>query len=65
MRVILASLLIIEPIQGEGGVREVPTFCLEAIRKLCDENEVLLIFDEVQCGMGRTGKMFAYQWSNI
>ena len=59
------AAVIIEPIQGEGGVREVPTFCLEAIRKLCDENEVLLIFDEVQCGMGRTGKMFAYQWSNI
>jgi len=59
------AAVIIEPIQGEGGVREVPTFCLEAIRKLCDENEALLIFDEVQCGMGRTGKMFAYQWSNI
>ncbi len=59
------AAVIIEPIQGEGGVREVPTFCLEAIRKLCDENEVLLIFDEVQCGMGRTGKMFAYQWSNV
>jgi acetylornithine/N-succinyldiaminopimelate aminotransferase len=59
------AAIILEPIQGEGGVREVPTFCLESIRKLCDENEVLLIFDEVQCGMGRTGKMFAYQWSNI
>ncbi len=59
------AAVIIEPIQGEGGVREVPTSCLESIRKLCDENEVLLIFDEVQCGMGRTGKMFAYQWSNI
>ena len=59
------AAVIIEPVQGEGGVREVPTFCLEAIRKLCDENGTLLIFDEVQCGMGRTGKMFAYQWSNI
>ena len=59
------AAVIIEPIQGEGGVREVPPFCLDAIRKLCDENEVLLIFDEGQCGMGRTGKMFAYQWSNI
>ena len=59
------AAVIIEPIQGEGGVREIPTHCLDSIRKLCDENEVLLIFDEVQCGMGRTGKMFAYQWSNI
>ena len=57
------AAVIIEPIQGEGGVREVPKQCLEGLRKICDENKCLLIFDEVQCGVGRTGKLFAYEWS--
>ncbi len=52
------AAVIIEPIQGEGGIREVPRQCLEGLRKICDENNCLLIFDEVQCGMGRTGKLF-------
>ena len=59
------AAILIEPIQGEGGVTEVPNQCLEGLRKLCDEKNILLIFDEVQCGIARTGKMFAHQWSEI
>ncbi len=58
------AAIIIEPLQGEGGIREIPHECLKGIRKICDENDVLLIFDEVQCGVGRTGKMFAHEWSD-
>ncbi len=56
------AAVMIEPVQGEGGVREVPHQCLQGLRKLCDENGVLLIYDEVQCGAGRTGKLFHHQW---
>ncbi|MGE6698539.1 aspartate aminotransferase family protein [Hyphomonas sp. NPDC076900] len=59
-----AAAILIEPVQGEGGVRAVPEEELLAMRKLCDEQGILLIFDEVQCGMGRTGKLWAYQWVN-
>ena len=51
--------------QGEGGIIPVPDQCLKGIRDLCDENGILLIFDEVQCGMGRTGKLFAHEWSGV
>lgn len=57
--------VIIEPIQGEGGIRVVPDQCLKGLRDLCDETGTLLIFDEVQCGVGRTGKLFAHEWSGI
>ncbi len=53
--------VLIEPIQGEGGIRPVPRQCLEGLRHLCDERDMLLVFDEVQCGMGRTGNLFAHQ----
>ena len=53
--------IILEPIQGEGGIHPATQEFLEEIRKLCDENDILLIFDEVQCGMGRSGSMFAWQ----
>jgi len=53
--------IMLEPIQGEGGVNVATREFLEGIRKLCDEKDMLMIFDEVQTGMGRTGKMFAYQ----
>jgi acetylornithine/N-succinyldiaminopimelate aminotransferase len=59
------AAVMIEPIQGEGGIRTVPDQCLKALRDLCDETAALLIFDEVQCGMGRTGKLFAHEWSGI
>ena len=57
--------VIIEPIQGEGGIRVVPDQCLKGLRDLCDETGTLLILDEVQCGMGRTGKLFAHEWAGI
>ena len=46
--------------QGEGGARAVPDHCLRGLRDLCDQEGILLIYYEVQCGLGRTGKMFAY-----
>jgi acetylornithine/N-succinyldiaminopimelate aminotransferase len=54
-----------EAIQGEGGVNPVHMDYLKAVRRLCDERDWLLMIDEVQCGMGRTGKWFAHQWANI
>ena len=59
------AAIIIEPIQGEGGIRPVPEQCLKGLRDLCDEHGLLLIFDEVQCGVGRTGKFFAHEWAGI
>jgi predicted acetylornithine/succinylornithine family transaminase len=53
--------IMLEPIQGEGGIRLVETDYLKKVRKLCDDENILLIFDEVQCGMARTGYLFAYQ----
>jgi acetylornithine/N-succinyldiaminopimelate aminotransferase len=55
------AAIMIEPIQGEGGIRPLPRVCLEGLRELCDRHDILLIFDEVQCGMGRTGQLFAHQ----
>ena len=57
--------ILIEPIQGEGGIRPVPVNFLKAVRSLCDEYGLLLILDEVQCGTGRTGKLFAYEMAGI
>jgi acetylornithine/N-succinyldiaminopimelate aminotransferase len=57
--------ILIEPIQGEGGVRPVPPEDLRAMRALCDEHGILLVLDEVQCGVGRTGKLFAHEWAGI
>ena len=59
------AAIMIEPIQGEGGVRVVPHAFLRALRKLCDDNGLLLIFDEVQSGMGRSGALFAYQLTGV
>ncbi len=57
--------ILIEPVQGEGGIRTVPDQCLKGVRDLCDEHGILLIFDEVQCGVARTGKLFAHEWAGI
>jgi acetylornithine/N-succinyldiaminopimelate aminotransferase len=59
------AAIMIEPIQGEGGLRPVPHQCLRGLRALCDEHGLLLIMDEVQTGVGRTGKLFAHEWSGI
>ncbi len=57
--------ILVEPVQGEGGIRPLPDPCLKGLRDLCDEHGILLILDEVQCGMGRTGKLFAHEWSGV
>ncbi|MDF1730092.1 MAG: aspartate aminotransferase family protein [Minwuia sp.] len=57
--------ILVEPIQGEGGVRVAEHAFLKGLRKLCDDAGILLLMDEVQCGMGRTGKLFAHQWTDI
>ncbi|MEJ8473380.1 aspartate aminotransferase family protein [Roseibium algae] len=59
------AAIAIEPIQGEGGIREIPTEFLRQLRKLCDDEGILLIFDEIQTGVGRTGKLFAHEWSGV
>jgi acetylornithine/N-succinyldiaminopimelate aminotransferase len=59
------AAIMIEPIQGEGGIRPVPHQCLRGLRELCDKHGILLVFDEIQCGVGRTGKLFAHEWAGI
>jgi acetylornithine/N-succinyldiaminopimelate aminotransferase len=59
------AAILVEPIQGEGGVRVMPTPFLKALRQLCDERGLLLVFDEVQTGVGRTGYFFAYQRTGV
>lgn len=59
------AAIMIEPVQGEGGIRPLPDQCLKGLRDLCDEHGILLILDEVQCGVGRTGKLFAHEWAGI
>jgi acetylornithine/N-succinyldiaminopimelate aminotransferase len=60
-----SAAILIEPIQGEGGVRVPDNQFLRALRALCDQHGLLLVFDEVQCGMGRTGELFAYQRTGV
>jgi len=59
------AAILIEPVQGEGGIRPVPDAELKALRQICDAHGLLLILDEVQCGVGRTGKLFAHEWAGI
>ena len=59
------AAIIVEPVQGEGGARSLSPESLRAIRQLCDETGTLLILDEIQCGLGRTGKLFAHEWAGI
>ena len=59
------AAILVEPVQGEGGIRPLPDACLKGLRDLCDEHGILMILDEVQCGMGRTGKLFAHEWAGI
>ena len=57
--------ILIEPVQGEGGIRPLPDQCLKGLRALCDEKGLLLILDEVQCGVSRTGRLFAHEWAGV
>lgn len=59
------AAIMIEPIQGEGGIRPVPNAFMREVRSLCDQHGLLLIFDEIQTGVGRTGKLFAYEWTGV
>lgn len=59
------AAIIIEPVQGEGGINVAPDAVMKEIRALCDETGTLLIADEIQCGMGRTGRLFAHEWSGV
>jgi acetylornithine/N-succinyldiaminopimelate aminotransferase len=59
------AAILVEPVQGEGGIRTTRAAFLEQLRRLADEHDLLLIFDEVQCGMGRTGRLWAHQWSRV
>ncbi|MEM9343518.1 MAG: aspartate aminotransferase family protein [Pseudomonadota bacterium] len=59
------AAVMIEPIQGEGGIRTLPDTFLRRLRELCDQTGALLVFDEVQCGMGRTGRLFAHEWVGV
>lgn len=59
------AAVLLEPVQGEGGIIPADTEYLKALRAFCDEKDILLLFDEVQCGMGRTGKLFAWQLSGV
>ena len=59
------AAILVEPVQGEGGIRPASGAFLKKLRELCDRHGLLLIYDEVQCGIGRTGKLFAYEWSGV
>ena len=59
------AAIMVETIMGEGGIKVIPNWCLRSLRKICNEKKILLILDEVQCGIGRTGKFFAYEHSKV
>ena len=59
------AAILIEPVQGEGGIRPLPPQCLRGLRALCDEHGLLLMLDEIQCGMGRTGHLFAHEIAGV
>ncbi len=59
------AAIMVETVIGEGGIKVIPDFCLVGLRKLCNKKNILLILDEVQCGIGRTGKFFAFEYAKI
>jgi acetylornithine/N-succinyldiaminopimelate aminotransferase len=59
------AAIMVETVMGEGGIKVIPDYCLKGLRKLCDKKSILLILDEVQCGIGRTGKFFAFEYAGI
>jgi acetylornithine/N-succinyldiaminopimelate aminotransferase len=59
------AAIMVETVMGEGGIKVIPDYCLRGLRKLCNKKNILLILDEVQCGIGRTGKFFAFEYAGI
>ena len=59
------AAIMIETVMGEGGIKVIPNWCIKAIRKICNQRRILLILDEVQCGIGRSGKFFAFEYSKV
>ena len=59
------AAIMIETVMGEGGIKVIPNWCIKAIRKLCNQKKILLILDEVQCGIGRSGKFFAFEYAKV
>ncbi len=59
------AAIMVEPILGEGGIKVIPGWCLRELRKICNKKKILLILDEVQCGIGRSGKFFAFEHSKV
>ena len=59
------AAIMVETIMGEGGIKVIPDWCLKELRKICNKKNILLILDEVQCGIGRSGRFFAYEYANI
>ena len=59
------AAIMVEPIMGEGGIKVIPDWCLRDLRKICKEKKILLILDEVQCGIGRSGKFFAFEYAKV
>ena len=59
------AAIMVETVMGEGGIKVIPNWCIKALRKLCDKKGILLILDEVQCGIGRSGKFFAFEHAQV
>jgi acetylornithine/N-succinyldiaminopimelate aminotransferase len=59
------AAIMVETVVGEGGIKVIPKWCLQGLRKLCNQKKILLILDEVQCGIGRTGKFFAFEHAKV
>ena len=59
------AAIMVETVMGEGGIKVIPDWCLRELKKICNKEKILLILDEVQCGIGRTGKFFAFEYSNV
>ena len=59
------AAIMVETIMGEGGIKVIPNWCLRDLRKICNKKKILLILDEVQCGIGRSGKFFAFEYAKV
>ena len=59
------AAIMVEPVLGEGGIKVIPDWCLRELRKICNQKKILLILDEVQCGIGRSGKFFAFEHAKV